>query len=113
MREIGVGIRIDVSEGISFSGIEEVNGLINRGGKVKSIEPGGAIMRRLGEDGENVRLTVSGCEIKVIVDDSDVESSPKTLEHNRLYKEGSDLIWPYIQLLDRNPQSADSQNAHE
>lgn len=113
MREIGVGIRIDVTEGITFSGIEEVNGLLNRGGKVKSIEPGSAIMRRLGEDGENVRLTLSGCEIKVIVDDSEVESSPKSLEHNHLYQEGSGLIWPYIQLIDRESQSVDSQNAHE
>ena len=35
---------------LDISGIEEVNGLINRGGKVMSIEPGGAIMRKLGED---------------------------------------------------------------
>lgn len=43
MREIGVGIRIDLNEGLFFSCIEEVNGLINLGGKVVSIEPGGAI----------------------------------------------------------------------
>jgi tetratricopeptide (TPR) repeat protein len=113
MREVGVGIRIDVNEGISFGGIDEVNGLINRGGKVISIEPGGAIMRKLGEGDGKVSLTLSGCEIKVIVDDSDVESSPKTLQHNRLYKEGSDLIWPYVQLIDRNSQSADSQKARQ
>ena len=60
MREIGVGIRIDENEGLSFNGIEEVNGLINRGGIVTSIEPGGAIMRKLGEDDDNVRLMLSG-----------------------------------------------------
>jgi len=60
VREIGVGIRIDENEGLSFNGIEEVNGLINRGGIVTSIEPGGAIMRKLGEDDDNVRLMLSG-----------------------------------------------------
>jgi tetratricopeptide (TPR) repeat protein len=111
VREIGVGIRIDPNEGISFSGIEEVNGLINRGGKVTSIEPGGALMRKLGEDDDNVRLTLSGCEMKVIIDDSGVEASAKTLEHNRLYKEGSDLISPYMQLVNRASKSADRQSA--
>ena len=113
MREIGVGIRIDVNEGLSFTGIEEVNGLINRGGKVTSIEPGGAIMRKLGEDEENVRLTLSGCEMKVMVDDSDAESSPQTLEHNRLYQEGSDAISPYMQLVNRDSQTAETQKANE
>ena len=113
MREVGVGIRIDVNNGLSFNGIEEVNSLINRGGKVTSIEPGGAIMQKLGEDDENVQLTLSGCEMKVIVDDSDVASSPQTLEHNRLYQEGCDLISPYMQLVDRDSQSADPQKTNE
>ena len=113
MREIGVGIRIDVDEGLAFSGIEEVNGLINRGCKVVSIEPGGAIMRKLGENDDNVRLTLSGCEMKVIVDDSGVESSPQTLEHNRLYKEGSDLVSPYMQLVNRGSKPAGSHAARE
>lgn len=113
MREIGVGIRIDVNDGLSFTGIEEVNGLINRGAIVTSIEPGGAIMRKLGEDEANVRLTLSGCEMKVIVDDSAVESSAKTLEHNRLYQEGSDLISPYIQLVNRDSPSGDTPTAHD
>lgn len=72
MKEIGVGIRIDPESGISFSGIEEVNQLIERGAIVTSIEPGGAIMRKLGEDDENVSLTLSGCEVKVMLDDSKV-----------------------------------------
>lgn len=113
MREIGVGIRLDPNEGLSFSGIEEVNGLINCGAKITSIEPGGAIVRELGEDKQNVRLTLSGCEIKVIVDDTGIESSPQTLEHNRLYQEGCDLISPYMQLVDRRAQSADAEAAHE
>ena len=73
MKEIGVGIRIDPESGISSIGIEEVNDLIGRGAVVTSIEPGGAIMRKLGEDDEDVRLTLSGCEMKVILDDSKVQ----------------------------------------
>ncbi len=111
MKEVRVGIRIDLNEGLSFSGIEEVNGLINRGGKVTAIEPGGAIMRKLGEDESNVRLTLSGCEMNVLVDDTGVDASPQTLEHNRLYKEGSDLISPYMQLVGVDSKSADSQTA--
>lgn len=99
MRETGVGIRIDLVEGLSFSGIEQVNAAINLGGKVTAIEPGGAIMRKLGEDGENASWTLSGCEMKVIVDDSDIDSSPAMLEHNRLYQEGRNLISPYMQLV--------------
>lgn len=74
MKEIGVGIRIDPQSGISFSGIDEVNELISRGAIVTSIEPGGAIMRKLGEEDEDgdVRLTLSGCEMKVMLDDSKV-----------------------------------------
>lgn len=111
MRTIGVGIRIDVNEGLSFTGIEEVNSLINCGGVVTSVEPGGAIMRKLGEEDGKVCLTLSGCEMKVIVDDSAVESSPKTLEHKRLYQEGSGLIAPYMQLVDRDSPPAASQTA--
>lgn len=65
LREIRVAIRINMKEGISFTGIEEVNGLINRGGIVTSVEPGGAIFRELGKEDGNVRLTLSGFEIKI------------------------------------------------
>ena len=73
MKKVGVGIRIDPETGISFTGIEEVNELINRGAFVTSIEPGGAIMRKLGEDSENVRLTLSGCDMKVMLDDTNLQ----------------------------------------
>lgn len=53
-----------------FNGIEQVNAVLNCGGRVIAIEPGGAIMRKLREDSDNVSLTLSGCEMKVIVDDS-------------------------------------------
>jgi len=76
VKEIDVGIRIDVEDGLSFTGIEVVNGLINCGATVTSIEPGGAVMRKLGENDENVRLTLSGCDMKVVLDDKGVASSP-------------------------------------
>jgi hypothetical protein len=33
-----------------FNGIEQVNAVLNCGGRVVAIEPGGAIMRKLSED---------------------------------------------------------------
>jgi len=68
MSEVEVGIRIDMHDGLSFFGTEEVNDLIRRGGRVVTIEPGGAIMRKLGEDAGNVSLTLSGFSLKVKVE---------------------------------------------
>ena len=70
MREIEMGIRIDQHRGLHFFGTEEVNELIQRGGRVVAIEPGGAIMQKLGEEGGNVRLTLSGFSLKVKVEES-------------------------------------------
>jgi hypothetical protein len=72
MRELKVGIRIGLKEGIRFFGIEEVNKLIEGGTRVTAILPGNAIMTKLGEDGQNVRLTLSGCDLKVILDDPQI-----------------------------------------
>jgi hypothetical protein len=69
MREIEVGIRIDRFEGLAFFGTEEVNGLLAWGGRVVAVEPGGAIMRKLGEEGENVRMTLSGFSLKIKIED--------------------------------------------
>ena len=68
MREIEVGIRIDRNEGISFFGTEEINDLLRSGGRVVAIEPGGAIMRKLGEGAGNVSLTLSGFSLKVKIE---------------------------------------------
>ncbi len=70
MREIEVGIRIDMHKGISFFGTEEVNALLRQGGRVVNLEPGGALMQKLGEDGENVRLTLSGFSLKLKLEDA-------------------------------------------
>lgn len=68
MREIEIGIRIDPHEGLCFFGTEEINDLLRQGGRVVAIEPGGVIMQKLGEDAENVRLTLSGFSLKVKVE---------------------------------------------
>ncbi len=56
--------------GLTPFGTEEVNDLIRRGARVVALEPGGAIMRKLGEDAENVRLTLSGFSIKIRLEDA-------------------------------------------
>lgn len=70
MRDIEVGVRIDTHSGLSFFGTEEINDVLRRGGRVVAVEPGGAIMRKLGEDADNVRLTLSGFSLKVKVEDA-------------------------------------------
>jgi hypothetical protein len=69
MREVEVGIRIDMHEGLAFFGTEEVNQLLQQGGRVTALEPGGAIMRKLGQEGGNVQLTLSGFSLKVKIED--------------------------------------------
>lgn len=70
MREIEVGIRIDIHDGIAFFGTEEINALIERGGRVVAVEPGGAIMRKLGEGDGKVSLTLSGFSLKVKIEEA-------------------------------------------
>ncbi len=111
MREIAVGIRIHPKDGLSFFGVEQVNALINLGGKVTSIDGGGAVMHKLGEKEGKVQMTLSGCDIKVLVDDSTIEDSPANHEHNRLYQEACDLIRPYMHIVEREHQSAHSEQA--
>lgn len=109
--EISVGIRIDPEEGISSFGIEKVNSLINFGSKVISMEQGGAVMRRLpGKNEETVSMTLSGCDMKVIMEDIDLENSPQWQEYCRRYKEGSALIKPYMHYDDVKSTPATESN---
>jgi len=113
--EFRVGVRVDLDEGLLSTGMEEVNGLINRGGKVVSLEGGGAILRNLNKDdtSENPRMTLSGCDVKVIIDMSEFGSNAASLEHDRLYQEGLDLINSYMHIVGRDHQSADTEKAHD
>ncbi|WP_394830437.1 hypothetical protein LVJ94_28420 [Pendulispora rubella] len=75
MAAFEVGIRVDIETGVSFFGLEEVNRRIAAGARVLEIRPGGAIMTRIAEESEeeprdeNVSLTLSGCQMQVILED--------------------------------------------
>ncbi|WP_417388641.1 tetratricopeptide repeat protein [Gimesia sp.] len=113
--EFRVGVRVDLDEGLLSIGMDEVNGLINRGGKVVSLEGGGAVLRNLNKDdtSENPPMTLSGCDMKVVIDMSEFGSTPASMEHDRLYEEGVDLINPYIFIVGRDHQPADTERARD
>ncbi|MCG6155073.1 tetratricopeptide repeat protein [Rubinisphaera margarita] len=110
MQEIRVGIRI-TPDGLEFFGIEKVNGLINRGGKVVSVSGGSAVMQKLGEDESDVQLTLSGCDLCVNIDEEPVKWSAESQEHDRLYKAGAALIDPYMKLNGREAKTPDTPEA--
>lgn len=66
MATIEVGIRIDMTSGVAFFGIEAVNKQLAAGLKIRELRPGGAILSKVGEDGENARTTLGGCQIVVV-----------------------------------------------
>lgn len=70
MKTVTLGIRIDMEKGISFFGLEEVNRSIRGGARVVEIRPGGAIMGKVGEDTENVQFALSGCDVEVVLEES-------------------------------------------
>ncbi len=63
-----VGIKITKEAGVSFFGVDEVNAALREGKQVTALEPGNALFLKGAEDGEHVRLTLSGFTIKVIVE---------------------------------------------
>jgi hypothetical protein len=66
MAAIEVGIRIDMTAGVSFFGIEAVNKQLAAGLKIRELRPGGLVMSKVGEDGDNVRLALGGCQLVVV-----------------------------------------------
>lgn len=72
MKEVQVGLRVDPDAGISFYGLDDVNMLVQSGAIILSLEPGGALMLKQGEDSETVRLRLSGFYLKVLIDDSNL-----------------------------------------
>ena len=66
MATIEVGVRIDVTTGVSFFGLEAVNKQLAAGLKIRELRPGGVIATKTGEDADNVRLSVNGCQILVV-----------------------------------------------
>lgn len=111
MQTVEVGIHIHLKEGISFVGIEEVNRLIQQGGRVVAVEPGDAIMEKLGEEGGKVQLTLTGCTIKIQVEEAagTAAASPASdrSRHNRLYGVASALIKDLILYHGQEPAELD------
>ena len=71
METVTLGIRIDREAGVGFFGFEEINQRIEAGARVVEVRPGGAIMTKLGEDGDHVSLTLSGCDLEVVLETQD------------------------------------------
>lgn len=66
MATIEVGIRIDMTSGVSFFGIEAVNKQLAAGLRIREIRPGGLVTSKVGESDDNVELALSGCQILVV-----------------------------------------------
>jgi hypothetical protein len=66
MANIEVGIRIDTTAGVSFFGIEAVNKQLAAGLRIRELRPGGAVMSKVGESGDDVSVALSGCQIVVV-----------------------------------------------
>jgi hypothetical protein len=69
LKELKIGLRISKEEGLSFFGIDEVNKEIAKGAKVIEIKKGDALMSKKEENQENVRLSLSGFTVIVVISD--------------------------------------------
>jgi hypothetical protein len=65
MREINLGIRLGIGEGISFFGIEEVNQAIGGGEVVVSVKAGEALLEKVSEEEGESQFALAGCNIVV------------------------------------------------
>lgn len=65
MATIEVGIRIDMTAGVSFFGLEAVNKQLAAGLKIRELRPGGLIATK-DDKGDKVQVTFSGCQILVV-----------------------------------------------
>ena len=66
MASIEVGIRIDMQAGVSFFGLEAVNKQLAAGLRIRELRPGGLITSKVGEEGGNVQLSLTGCQLVVV-----------------------------------------------
>lgn len=64
-----VGIRIEPTKGVAFFGLEAINRNLAAGRRIRELRPGGAIVTKLGEEGEHVRVAVTGCDIVVVFEE--------------------------------------------
>lgn len=70
MATVEIGIRIDLERGLSFFGVEDINRRLAAGARVVEVRPGGAVMTKAGDDGDDVRLTLGGCQIQIVLEDA-------------------------------------------
>lgn len=70
MRELRIGVRIDPHQGISFFGALEANDLIQAGGQVVAIEPGGAILEALDDEDGDKSMTLCGFSLTVKIEEA-------------------------------------------
>ncbi len=64
-----VGVRITKESGLSFFGLDEVNAALKLGKRVTALEPDGALFQQIIDEKDNVRHTLSGFTMKVIIED--------------------------------------------
>lgn len=69
MKELKVGLKFSVEEGLLFFGLDEVNSAIERGARIIALKEGDAIMRKNKEDNEGIRLSLSGFSIIIVIDE--------------------------------------------
>ena len=66
MATIEVGIRIDMTAGVSFFGIEAVNKQLEAGLRIREIRPGGMVTSKVGGADGKIEMELSGCRILVV-----------------------------------------------
>jgi len=66
MASIEVGIRIDPATGVAFFGLEAVNERLAAGLRIRELRPGNLIMSKVGEEGDNVQVSLAGCQVVVV-----------------------------------------------
>lgn len=74
---IPVGLRVQSNGKFEFFGIDEVNSLMGKGAMVVGIEPGNAIMTKVSEGEESVRLRLGGFSVRVVIEHR-AEESPES-----------------------------------
>ena len=70
MREVRVGMRINMKSGAEFFGLGEVNLLIEQGWSVLGVQEGALLTTRTGNDNvekETVGLAISGFDVKLLL----------------------------------------------
>jgi hypothetical protein len=70
MKDMEIGMKIDLKAGPIFFGLEQVNAALKAGARVVSVGEGALITSKVGEDAANVELAMTGFSVKLMLDDS-------------------------------------------